>query len=100
MPQQPKPGLSTHNKKGRGVARRFLEMAFVAGMKLDKIDPERKGFTNYQEPNKFPRQEVPTDLDVAAELEDGSSEQGGGEAKNSDLRPPFSPEGHSHFFRR
>jgi hypothetical protein len=100
MSQQPKPGLSAHNKKGRGVARRFLEMAFVAGMKLDKIDPERTGFKNYQEPGQFPRQEVPTDLDVAAELEEGSGEQGGGEAKNFDSRPPFNPEMHSRSFRR
>lgn len=100
MPQQPKPGLGTHNKKSRGVARRFLEMAFVAGMKLDKIDPERTGFKNYQEPSQFPRQEAPTDLDVAAELEEGGGEQGSGEAKNADLRPPFNPEMHSRFFRR
>ncbi|MBP6859173.1 MAG: hypothetical protein KBC69_00935 [Candidatus Magasanikbacteria bacterium] len=82
------PSLDIHGKKkSRTFTSRLLKLAFLAGIKLDKIDPARKGFVDYQEPHQFPRQEVPTDLDVQVD----SGEDISVERKKSELSDPRFP---------
>jgi hypothetical protein len=58
------------DKKSRGMGKRLLEMAFVAGIKLDKIDPQKNQPKEYRDANQFSIQEAPTELDVEAQPEE------------------------------
>ena len=90
----PQTSLGRNNKKG--ITRRLAELALSAGLAMEKVDPQRKGFSEYRDPAAFPIQEEPTDLDVSADSgEEGKEVKPGSEL--FELNGPYGREGKGMF---